>query len=615
MIKNLVSEHVDIRHLSRALSLSLFILAAICALYLLLFVNRTPPNTYLGNLNISAKNERHARENVSSYLESYQNQEIVFVAGSKKLEVTMADAGAVLDRQRSLDLVFKKKGLFEGLGEKISSLLIVSKHAPIYDIDFDKLNQTVDSIFEVPASDAAVEMAQGKIVLKQAKNGIVIDRPELVSGLRSRLDSLTADDIKIVYIGQKPKISNEQAKRVLVRVKELEGQSITLKFAQDSWTLSGENLFSLLAFTAGDEEHTTAQRLQIGGRNQTVADYDFSGKPEPVLEVTLNSNKLDSYIGDIAKVLDKPKVDATLEFDGTRVTQFTSAQDGQKLDRALTRSLVSEAVSVKNPRPEKNITINLPVNVDRAQIANEKVNALGIKELIASGVSYFAGSIPNRISNIELGSKLINGTIVAPGEVYSFVKLAGPVSAEQGFKQAYVISKGRTVLDDGGGICQVSTTVFRAVLNAGLPILERTAHAYRVSYYEQRGFKPGFDATIFSPSVDLKFKNDTDHHILVQVNVDRQQARIQVDIYGTRDDRRVEISEPVLSNPKPAPEPLHQDDPTLPKGVTKQVDFAAAGLASVFTRKVYKGPNLMIEDTIKSVFRPWQAVYLVGTGG
>ena len=100
----------------------------------------------------------------------------------------------------------------------------------------------------------------------------------------------------------------------------------------------------------------------------------------------------------------------------------------------------------------------------------------------------------------------------------------------------------------------------------------------------------------------------------MQAIVDRAQSKLQVDIYGTSDGRNVEISDPVLSNKRPAPEPLYQDDPALPKGTTKQVDFAAEGLTSVFSRKVYKGDALIIDDTFKSNFRPWQAVYLVGTG-
>ena len=171
------------------------------------------------------------------------------------------------------------------------------------------------------------------------------------------------------------------------------------------------------------------------------------------------------------------------------------------------------------------------------------------------------------------------------------------------------------MLDDGGGICQVSTTIFRAALNAGLPIVSRTAHAYRVSYYEQKGFKAGFDATVWAPAVDLMFKNDTSHHILVQIVVDLPSAKIEVDLYGTSDGRRVELSEPVLSNFQPALPDKYQDHPTLPKGTVKQVDFAASGVTSVFKRKVFKDGLVIIDESFTSRFRPWQAIFLVGTGG
>jgi len=100
----------------------------------------------------------------------------------------------------------------------------------------------------------------------------------------------------------------------------------------------------------------------------------------------------------------------------------------------------------------------------------------------------------------------------------------------------------------------------------------------------------------------------------VQTVVDRANAKLQVDFYGTGDDRKVEISQPVVSNITPAPADRYQDDPTLPKGTVKQVDFSAQGAISVFTRKVYKGDKLLIDDVFKSNYRPWQAVFLVGTG-
>src|SRR6185369_11000366 len=114
---------------------------------------------------------------------------------------------------------------------------------------------------------------------------------------------------------------------------------------------------------------------------------------------------------------------------------------------------------------------------------------------------------------------------------------------------------------DGGGVCQVSTTLFRAALNAGLPIVERHAHAYRVHYYEEDS-SPGVDATVYVPTVDLKFKNDTGHYILIQSIIDLTQPRLTFMIYGTNDGRVVNQTAPVVTNIRPAPADKYEDDPT-----------------------------------------------------
>jgi vancomycin resistance protein YoaR len=364
------------------------------------------------------------------------------------------------------------------------------------------------------------------------------------------------------------------------------------------------------------EGQTSYNFANVGiNKNIVVVDAYVGDYDKRSLELALNDESISDYLENIAYFVNKPARDATLRFEGGKIIEFQSAQNGQELRVNEAIVLLNDALKNSMEVGHEELVVELPVIITRARIANEEINNLGIKELIGSGVSYFAGSITNRIHNINLGASLVNGVLVKPGESFSLIEHVGGVTADQGFKQAYVIKSGRTVLDDGGGICQVSTTVFRAALNSGLPIVSRTAHAYRVSYYEQRGFGPGLDATIFSPTVVLKFKNDTENHILVQTTVDNAQARLQVDIYGTSDGRRVEISKPVVSNVRPAPEPLYQDDPTLPKGTVKQVDFPAAGATSVFSRKVYKGSDLIIDESFRSVFRPWQAVYLVGKAG
>jgi vancomycin resistance protein YoaR len=168
------------------------------------------------------------------------------------------------------------------------------------------------------------------------------------------------------------------------------------------------------------------------------------------------------------------------------------------------------------------------------------------------------------------------------------------------------------VLGDGGGVCQVSTTVFRAALNAGLPITDRRAHAYRVGYYEQDS-KPGIDATVYNPTTDLKFLNDTGNHILVQTKVDTKNLKMEVNIYGTKDGRTASISEPKVSGQVAPPATMYVDDPTLPVGQMKQIDYSAWGAKVSFNYKVMKGEEVVYEKTFYSNYQPWQAVYLKGT--
>jgi vancomycin resistance protein YoaR len=259
------------------------------------------------------------------------------------------------------------------------------------------------------------------------------------------------------------------------------------------------------------------------------------------------------------------------------------------------------------------ITLEVPVDRTPPDVTTDKVNNLGINELIGKGKSTFYHSISSRVHNIALAASRINGVLVKPGDVFSFNEALGDVSQFTGYEQAYIISGGKTILGDGGGVCQVSTTLFRAVLNAGLPIYERQAHAYRVGYYEQDS-PPGIDATVYSPSPDFKFKNDTPANILIVAKTNAKGYSLTFEIYGTSDGRTSSISKPAVSDLTPPPEDSYQDDPTLPAGTIKQVDFKAWGAKVAFNYVVKRGGQTIYKKTFISNYRPWQAVYLRGTG-
>lgn len=366
-----------------------------------------------------------------------------------------------------------------------------------------------------------------------------------------------------------------------------------------------EDLLAQQAFLIGRSEN------QLSNLHLILKSY-FSGINLPPA-FHYSPDKLDGLLSQLKQETEVQPVNALFTFENGRVTAFSLSHNGQIIDMpALKKSVYDKLTSLVTNNKPMRIIIKVPIIVVKPTVTNENVNSFGISELIGEGTSLFQHSIENRIYNISLAASRLNGVLIAPGEVFSFDKTLGDVSSFTGYKQAYVIENGRTVLGDGGGVCQVSTTLFRAALNAGLPIVERSAHAYRVGYYEQDS-GPGIDAAVYSPTVDLKFKNDTGHHILIQSYADTANLRLTFDLYSTKDGREVIINQPVIVSQTSAPAPLYQDDPTLPKGEVRQVDFAANGANVYFTRTVKKDGKIVIADKFISNYRPWQAIFLRGT--
>ena len=325
-----------------------------------------------------------------------------------------------------------------------------------------------------------------------------------------------------------------------------------------------------------------------------------------------SEQEMQTVFAELKQKVDIKPIDPLFNFENNRVVAFRLGSDGKAVDEETLKDVIlSQSRSALLSEKPQQVTIAVPVRRVPSAVAEDRASNLGIKEVVGEGTSRFLNSIENRIFNISLAATRLNGTIIKPGEVFSFNKAVGDISAFNGYRQAYVISGGKTVLGDGGGVCQVSTTLFRAALNAGLPIVERNPHAYRVSYYEAET-GPGIDAAIYTPNVDLQFKNDTPNHLLIQTYIDLETQRLTFALYGTSDNREVSVGKPVVLSETPAPEPSYQDDPNMPKGQEKQIDFAAAGANVYFTRTVTKDGETKT-DKYTSNYRPWQAVYLRGT--
>jgi vancomycin resistance protein YoaR len=244
--------------------------------------------------------------------------------------------------------------------------------------------------------------------------------------------------------------------------------------------------------------------------------------------------------------------------------------------------------------------------------------SVGITELTSSYTSYFYGSASERIQNIATAASRFHGLLVGPGESFSMADALGDVSLDAGYAEALIIFGDRTIQGVGGGVCQVSTTLFRTVFFGGYQVDERWFHAYRVGYYEQTAGGghdedlAGLDATVFAPQVDFRFTNDTPYWLLMETYVGSHSLTWK--FYSTSDGRTVDWDTSGLQNVVEPPDPLYEENPDLPQGKIKQVDWAVDGADVIVRRQVYRAGTLIQDDTFTTHYMPWQAKYQYGPG-
>lgn len=343
---------------------------------------------------------------------------------------------------------------------------------------------------------------------------------------------------KLVYIGPKEF-------RILIYRLTMTGIIILIGFNFGSWFY----LYSVSKFNPKTPLRTFASilnssiqkdlELNIGNNKIAVKSSELKSWTEPYTraysgkEDVRFSSKFNDFLIHLAVTTNIEPVDAKFEFgEDSKVAVFRQAIQGKKFN------ISKSATEIINALKENKSSVRLVIDAVEPDITLDKVNDLGIKSLLAVGESDFSGSHNARIHNIKVGTTKFNGSIIKPGEEFSFNNILGEVDEKTGYLPELVIKGGKTIPEFGGGLCQLSTTVFRAAILAGLPILERRPHSFPVKYYNPQGF----DATIYPGVSDLKFINDTKGHILLQTKVEG--TKLFVEFYGTSDGRQVSMDGP-----------------------------------------------------------------------
>lgn len=289
----------------------------------------------------------------------------------------------------------------------------------------------------------------------------------------------------------------------------------------------------------------------------------------------------------------------------TRVGQrwIGEARTGWTVDRAASERQLLQAIADGRAGSPLDIRLSAPPR----SVRWAKAQGLGH---VGTGSSSFVGSPDFRVHNIRMGAGKLHGRWIEPGGAFDFNALIGGISAASGFQPGFVVTGNTLSLEDGGGLCQVSTTVFRAAMTAGLPILERHAHSYQVGYYGE----PGLDAAVYAPSKTLRWRNDFAGPLLVQTSWDVKAGRLEVQLFARPDGRRVRIGEPLISAPVRSPDPTFIADKSMTAGAVRRVDMPAPGASVKVVREVTRPDGQVDRDVTRSTYRAWGGVFAVAPG-
>jgi vancomycin resistance protein YoaR len=555
--------------------ISVFILAIIFILPIVLGFGKSGKETFVLDKNYSTLGKNEIVNKLKSDFDF--EKKLLITNNNRVFEISISSISANIDTEKMASNL-----LYRRLNQGITNYIVAFLKKKDFDLeitwDKNKLGEEINTITEQivkPFIPTEIINDKGVLKIKKGELGVEVDKDKLASQIIFSLKNyrLENNEIPIIILGVLP--SEEEETSAINLAKKLSTKKIIFNWENNINEILKDTIISWVGF-----------------------------------ENKCNTNAIADYVVNFNKSIKQEPRDASFKFENNKVIEFEASRDGFVIDQEKMRlDICNNLIEWSNSSLE--IKYQLPLIKTMAKVNTSEVNDLGIKELIGRGTSSFRHSSDIRNWNVQKGSEIINRILVAPGETFSFIKNLGDVSLDNGFKQAYVINKGKTVLDVGGGICQVSTTLFRAMLDAGLNITDRKGHAYRVSYYEEDS-KPGFDATVFIPNPDLKFINDTGNYILIQSFYDGVKKTLAYEIYGTRDGRKVEISNYKQWDAAPAPPDVWNDDPTLPPGKIIKDESKVPGLKTSFDWKVIKNGEILHSKTYVTNYIPWAAVYRRG---
>lgn len=566
-----------------------------------MYAGRIFPGVAVGGVDVSGLSTEQAAVLLTQRLDYPQRGKIVFQEGTNLWTAKPADLGLSLDSQTTALAAYnlgRTGGLAGRLAVEWNAWSSGTNLAPWFVFDKRVAQNYLQGIakqIDRPIIEATLGISGVEVVVNSGQVGRSLDVSAALASLDAQLKTMTDGLVPLVVHETPPVILDATAQAELAR--QILSTPLTLRIPNAEpgdpgpWSFEPAALVQML----------TIQRVTTDNGES--------------YQVGLSVDALRTFLMNIAPPLSREPQNA----------RFTFNDDTRQLE-VIQPSVIGRALDVDSSLAQINQQLLAGQhNVDLVmQTTNPAVpdwataESLGITELTSEYTSYFYGSDASRIQNINTAASRFHGLLVAPGETFSMAAALGDVSLDTGYAEALIIYGDRTIKGVGGGVCQVSTTLYRTAFFGGYQIDERWFHAYRVKYYEQTASGghddnlAGLDATVFAPQVDFRFTNDSPYWLLMETYPGTHSLTWK--FYSTSDGRTVDWTTSGLQNVVKPPDPLYTENPDLAKDVIKQVDWAVDGADVTITRTVTRDGSIIHDDTFETHYMPWQAKFEYGPG-
>lgn len=570
----------------------LVLLGAVLVAVPKLYAKTMLPGVWIGNMPVGGKTVAEATELLNTRMDTLYDRGVKVTVDGKtttlatQQAVTASDVAPPLvdvNVEASVEGAFaygRKFGIVRSTLQAWRAMLFRKHVDPTMEADQTYIADALRKQYgakDNPAQDAHLQYVDGAFQAKPEKPGKALQYDAAATDIVRTWKTLTEPAVTLVEGEDVAKVKSTDVE----------------KFFDDAQDVVGRAPFTL---TVADGKDVVLQPATVAASLDVLPE-----KQRGKFRLAFTEAKLQKTLDAIRTDVDVEPLDARFQISGGKVTEFQAGRKGKKVQ-------IAETVAAMNNRliSDDQTSVAVVVKQIEPQSAADSAAELGITELVATGKTNFAGSPTNRRKNIANAVKLLNGLLIQPGEEFSLVKALSPIELSNGYFPELVIKGNRTIPEVGGGLCQVGTTMFRLILNSGLPVLERRNHSYRVSYYEP---PVGMDATIYDPSPDFRFKNDYSTALLLQTRVVKDD--LIFDFYGTKDGRVAHSSTPKLFNVTKPPAVKYIKTTDLAVGQKKRLERAHNGGSAEFTYTVTKDGKTTTK-VFTSKYRAWQEVWLVG---